>query len=95
MPARPCLRCKRLIASGSYCRACRPWPKSPGRLTGRRWQRIRQAVIAAHGARCNRCGAADIPLQIHHRNGDHRDNAMGNLEAVCPSCHAHAGRGQI
>lgn len=29
-----------------------------------------------------------IPLELHHKNGDNRDNRLENLEYLCPNCHA-------
>ena len=37
-----------------------------------------------------------MPLELHHINGDHTDNRLENLAALCPNCHAltstYAGR---
>lgn len=30
----------------------------------------------------------DIPLQVHHINGNHFDNRLENLQILCPNCHA-------
>lgn len=36
--------------------------------------------------RCNRCGATD-QLVIHHKDHNHTNNVMGNLEVMCSPCH--------
>lgn len=46
--------------------------------------------------RCARCAGeawmgAPIPLELHHRNGDHADNRLENVELLCPNCHAQTG----
>lgn len=43
--------------------------------------------------KCERCGLTEwcgepIPLQLHHKDGDHNNNHLDNLEALCPNCHA-------
>lgn len=43
--------------------------------------------------KCERCGRtkwgkSPIPLELHHRNGNHYDNTLSNLEIICPNCHA-------
>lgn len=43
--------------------------------------------------KCERCGRtkwgkSPIPLELHHKNGDHYDNTLSNLEILCPNCHA-------
>lgn len=42
---------------------------------------------------CERCMNVtwlgnDIPLELHHKNGDRWDNRLFNLEILCPNCHA-------
>lgn len=42
---------------------------------------------------CELCGLAEwcgrsIPLELDHKNSDHWDNRLENLQIVCPNCHA-------
>jgi hypothetical protein len=43
--------------------------------------------------RCEECGITEwrgkpLSMQIHHRNGDGRDNRLVNLSFLCPNCHS-------
>lgn len=47
-------------------------------------------------ARCECCGltqwqGTQIPLELHHINGNHFDNNLDNLQILCPNCHALQG----
>ena len=42
---------------------------------------------------CNKCSRTEwngesIPLELEHKNGNHSDNTLSNLELLCPNCHA-------
>ena len=42
---------------------------------------------------CEICGlkewqGVEIPLELHHKNGNRLDNSFENLQIVCPNCHA-------
>ena len=42
---------------------------------------------------CERCRLSEwqgvpIPLELHHINGNNRDNRLENLALLCPNCHA-------
>jgi hypothetical protein len=43
--------------------------------------------------KCNKCDRTEwngkpIPLELEHKNGNHSDNTLSNLELLCPNCHA-------
>ena len=43
--------------------------------------------------KCELCGISqwldyDLPLELHHKNGDHQDNDLDNLMILCPNCHS-------
>jgi len=40
-------------------------------------------------ARCNRCDFAAYPeiLEVHHKDHNHHNNTVDNLEILCPNCH--------
>jgi 5-methylcytosine-specific restriction endonuclease McrA len=43
-------------------------------------------------ARCEECGISEwrgraLSLELHHVNGDGRDNRLENLQLLCPNCH--------
>lgn len=42
---------------------------------------------------CSNCGLSEwqgrpVPLELHHKNGNSRDNRLENLEYLCLNCHA-------
>ena len=43
--------------------------------------------------RCECCGndlwiGVPIPLELHHKDGNHYNNALDNLEILCSNCHS-------
>lgn len=30
----------------------------------------------------------ELPLELHHKDGDHYNNDLSNLQILCPNCHA-------
>ena len=42
---------------------------------------------------CELCGVSEwlgvkLPLELHHKNGNHQDNELENLQILCPNCHS-------
>lgn len=43
--------------------------------------------------KCECCGCSEwlgdkIPLELHHKDGNHFNNSFDNIELLCPNCHA-------
>lgn len=71
--------------------------------TGKNARPIKSAVLREKLIRdgikkdcCERCGAKywngkKLPLELHHKDGNHYNNELDNLEILCPNCHAVEG----
>lgn len=51
-------------------------------------------LIALRGRKCEKCGCEEwlgqpINLQVHHIDGDRRNNELDNLMLLCPNCHSY------
>lgn len=56
---------------------------------------IRKYLMIKHNCSCQECGwnkrhpiSNEVPLQVHHINGDCTDNRPDNLQLLCPNCHS-------
>lgn len=56
---------------------------------------IRRYMLEKAHNKCQRCGwseqnptTGEIPLDIHHKDGDFTNNKEENLEVLCPNCHS-------
>ena len=56
---------------------------------------IRRYLIDKAGKKCTICGWAEInpttgkvPLEVHHKDGNYKNNHEDNLQVLCPNCHA-------
>ena len=54
---------------------------------------IRKIILKQQGNRCARCGLKKwngkiITLQLHHKDGNRKNNKRNNLECVCLNCHS-------
>ena len=62
-----------------------------GQLSGR----VRKYLLETHFYKCEKCGWGEfnlftntVPLEIHHKDGDYKNNRPENLEVLCPNCHS-------
>ena len=60
----------------------------------RNYWNIRQALFkrGIKEKKCENCGldkwmGKEIPVEIHHKDGDKMNNDISNLEVLCPNCH--------
>jgi hypothetical protein len=83
----PTTRTAALMASDRYT-VREPIPqKSTRRRVNRQ---LRARVFAAYGRRCCECGGSDVPLEVHHVNGDPSDNRLQNTIPLCREHHRKA-----
>ena len=55
----------------------------------------RRALIHLLGAKCQKCGwnkihstTGNVPVQVHHIDGNNKNNRRENVELLCPNCHS-------
>ena len=71
------------------------WHKAD-RPSRRRWARVRLLVLDRDGWKCSRCGIS-ARLEVDHIKPLEHDGAvydLGNLQALCRSCHIDKTRRQ-
>jgi DNA-binding transcriptional ArsR family regulator len=64
-----------------------------GRRTSRTHLKTRLIAAGLKENRCERCGVTEwngepLVMQLHHKNGDGRDNRLQNIEFLCGNCHS-------
>lgn len=56
---------------------------------------IRRYLMELHDCKCEQCGwsqpnpvTGNVPLEVHHIDGDSTNNNINNLKLLCPNCHS-------
>lgn len=56
---------------------------------------IRRYLLTKNNCKCEMCGwgetnkfTGNIPLEVHHKDGDYTNNKEENLQLLCPNCHS-------
>ena len=56
---------------------------------------IKRYLFEKYGCKCEMCGwgeknefTGNIPLEIHHKDGNYMNNKEENLQLLCPNCHS-------
>lgn len=62
------------------------------------YRQIKRYMVETHGEKCSLCGwssrndfTGNIPIQMHHKDGDYTNMDEGNLQLLCPNCHSLTG----
>jgi 5-methylcytosine-specific restriction endonuclease McrA len=53
-------------------------------------KQLRTRVFVVYGRHCADCGRSDVPLELHHVNGNPIDNRIANTIPLCRDCHHEA-----
>lgn len=62
-----------------------------GNISGR--ESVKAFIIETRSGKCESCGVCDwlgkpLSLQVHHVDGNARNNRPSNLKILCPNCHS-------
>lgn len=56
---------------------------------------LKKYLFKKYNNKCSKCGwgeinqfTGNIPLEIHHKDGNYLNNTEDNLELLCPNCHS-------
>jgi hypothetical protein len=95
----PCVMCGAPILSGlnkkTCSRACAnklrtgiQYKQGRPRDKVKSYQALKIRLLKLRGNVCERCGYKKLEiLQVHHKDKNHTNNDIDNLELICPNCH--------
>lgn len=102
-PERKCLHCHAITTNPKFCNnTCQQKHRKEKvhnrirqgkyKLTWSGNAVIKQFLVEERGSRCERCKnthwqGEKIPLNVHHIDGDARNNIPSNLNLLCLNCH--------
>lgn len=56
---------------------------------------IKRYLMNKYNCKCQKCGWGEVneftgkaPLEVHHIDGDYKNNSEENLQLLCPNCHS-------
>lgn len=54
---------------------------------------VRKRLVQERGNKCEKCGinewqGGEIIIEVHHKDGNKKNNCPENLELLCPNCHS-------
>ena len=100
-PKRNCKRCGAILSyktKGDYCKKCIADANIEYKINNNIEidpAVLRRYVIKTRGNKCENpeCGietwcGEPAPIDLHHKDGNHKNNKLENLELLCKNCHA-------
>jgi 5-methylcytosine-specific restriction endonuclease McrA len=90
MPSKSCPYCHAIVRESDWFTHLRGHSdrRRPRRGTTAAWRVARKQALARDGYRCTTCWATGS-LEVHHIDGDWRNNLLVNLATLCERCHKH------
>jgi len=65
-----------------------PWPEGENPHKKTEYRNARELARRQDGGICQKCGIdASLTGEVHHKDGNSRNNALDNLELLCRKCH--------
>ena len=88
-------KCQTEYQYKEYIKCWKSGEENGGRGTYQLSSYIERYIREKYGNKCCKCGWSEtnpftnnIPLEIHHKDGDYTNNDEDNLELLCPNCHS-------
>lgn len=95
----PCIICGKLILAGKNKKTCSrgcantlrsgiKYRQGGPKDKVKSYQALKTRLLKLRGSMCERCEYKKVEiLQVHHRDKNHANNCLENLELICPNCH--------
>lgn len=79
-----------------YEERIKEWKETPEKFSSENLSpTIKKYLMGKHNSKCQKCGwsernetTGNIPLEVHHIDGDCYNNSEENLQLLCPNCHS-------
>ncbi len=88
-------KCERDFLYNEYIKKWKAGEKDGIRCEYQISDHIKHYIHDKYENKCCKCGWHEInpytnktPLEIHHKDGDYKNNKEDNLELLCPNCHS-------
>ena len=88
-------KCAALFKKEKYISNWKNGLESGNKQNGQISNYVRNYLLEVKDYKCERCGWGEInpvtnkvPLEIHHKDGNYKNNSEDNLEVLCPNCHS-------